>query len=154
MAGQVAPQKHHLAAHHEREARAGKPDRRPEPVPVHHGGHQRGEDDPEDLKRLGELEPQEGHEDEDGVVEQLEKGHPPPAEDGEEAAEDVEEAGEVEDVGPEEDAAGGAGAEREAEEPLQGGLGAAPEPTGLADLGGRGEQDAGEDGDGDDGHGE
>ena len=66
----------------------------------------------------------------------------------------MEEAREVEDVGPEEDAPGGARAEWEAEEPLEGGLGAAPEPAGVSDFGGGGEEDPGEDGGGDEGHGE
>ncbi|KAA8547306.1 hypothetical protein F0562_003830 [Nyssa sinensis] len=78
----------------------------------------------------------------------------PSSEDGEIRAECVEESGEVEDVGPEEDPPGGAGAEGEAEEPLEWGLRAPPEPPGVSDLGGRGEEDAGEDGDRDEGHGE
>lgn len=48
----------------------------------------------------------------------------------------MEEAGEVIDVGPEEDAAGGAGSKRETEEPLQGGFGPLPEPPSVAYLGG------------------
>lgn len=66
----------------------------------------------------------------------------------------MEEAGEVVDVGPEEDAAGGAGSQREAEEPLQGGFGLTPEPSRVADLGGGRYQDSGEDDDGGERHGE
>lgn len=89
------------------------------------------------------------------MVEELERGEPPAAEDGEECPQGVEESGEVEDVGPEEDPARGPGPHWETEEPLErGGPGAAPEPPGVADLGGGGEEDAGEDGEGDEGHGE
>lgn len=66
----------------------------------------------------------------------------------------MEEAGEVVHVRPEEDAAGGAGPQGEAEEPLQGGFRPPPEPPRVADLGGSGDQDAAEDGGGDEGHGE
>lgn len=66
----------------------------------------------------------------------------------------MEEAGEVEEVGPEEDPPRGSGAEGEAEEPLEGGLGGAPEPSGVSDLGCGGEKDSGGDGGGDEGHGE
>lgn len=89
------------------------------------------------------------------MVEYLEDGEFSAPEDCETGAEAVEEAGEVVNVGPEEDAARGARAQREAKEPLEsGGFGAAPEPTGVADLGGGGEEDPGEDGGGDEGHGE
>lgn len=107
------------------------------------------------MEGLGEFEPHEGHEDQDGVVEELEEGEFPATEDGEEGAEGVEETGEVEDVGPKEDAPRWARAEGEAEEPLKwGGFRAAPEPPGVADLGGCGEEDAGEDGGRYQGHGE
>lgn len=66
----------------------------------------------------------------------------------------MKEAREVEDVGPEEDSAGGACTERETEEPLERGLGPVPEPPRLFDFRGGGEQNSGEDGGGDEGHGE
>lgn len=89
------------------------------------------------------------------MVEYLEDGELSAPEDCEIGAEGVEEAGEVVNVGPEEDAPRGARAQGEAEEPLEsGGFGAAPEPTGVADLRGGGEEDPGEDGGGDEGHGE
>ena len=153
MAHHVATQQRDLAIEHKGEARAPKPNRGPEPVPVHQGVHQGGEEDGEDLKGLGELEPEEGHKGGDGVIEDLEKRQPATSQDGEECGEHVEEAGEVVEVGPEEDPAGGAGAQGEAEEPLEGGLGAAPEPPGVADLGGGGEECSGEDGGGAEGHG-
>ena len=68
------------------------------------------------------------------MVEELEEGQPTTSQDGEDCPEHVEEAGEVEEVGPEEDPPRWSGAEGEAEEPLEGGLGAAPEPSGVADL--------------------
>jgi len=48
----------------------------------------------------------------------------------------MKESREVENVGPEEDAARGSGAERETEEPLEsrGGLGAPPEPARVTNL--------------------
>lgn len=55
----------------------------------------------------------------------------------------MEEPREVEHVGPEEDAARGARAEWEAEEPLEGGgLGAPPEPPRVANLSCGREEDA------------
>ncbi|KAA8537673.1 hypothetical protein F0562_027337 [Nyssa sinensis] len=66
----------------------------------------------------------------------------------------MEEAREVEDVGPEEDAPGGTRAEGEAEKPLEWGFGAVPEPSGVANLGVGGGEDADEDGGGDESHGE
>lgn len=67
----------------------------------------------------------------------------------------MDEAGEVEDVRPEEDAARGARPQWETEKPLERRrLRSAEEPSGFADFRGGWEQDAGEDGGGDDGHGE
>ncbi|KAI3412342.1 Hexosyltransferase [Psidium guajava] len=153
VAHQVAPQEHDLAVRDEREARDGQPDGGPEAVPVHGGVDERGREDGEDLERLRVLEPEEGDASEGGVVEELRGGEAAAAEDGEEGAEHVEEAGEVEGVGPEEDAAGGAGAEREAEEPLERRRpGAAPQPLGIADLGGGGEEGPREDSGGEEGH--
>lgn len=153
MAYQVATQERDLAVRDEREARDGKPDGGPEPVAIHGGVDERGREDGEDLERLGELEPEEGDASEGRVVEELREGEAAAAEDGEEGAEHVEEAGEVENVGPEEDATGGAGAEREAQEPLEWRRpGAAPEPPGVADLGGRGEEGPRKDSGGEEGH--
>lgn len=75
---------------------------------------------------------------------------------GEDGSEAVGKTGDVENIGPEEDSSGGAGAEGEAEEPLKRGgeFGPPPEPAGVADLGGGGEEDTGEDGGGGEGHGE
>lgn len=145
VAHQVASQQHHLAVHHERKTCARQSDSRPEPVAVHDRVEQRGGQYGQDLERLGEFQPEERHEDEDRLVEEVEERQSPAAEDGEECAEEVEKAGEVEDVGPEEDASGRAGAEREAEEPLErGGLSPPPEPAGVANLCGGGDEDAGE----------
>ena len=67
----------------------------------------------------------------------------------------MEEPRQVEYVRPEEDPTRRASPQREAEEPLERGrLIAAPEPPGVADLGGGGEEYAGEDGGGEEGHGE
>lgn len=139
VAHEVARQRRDLAVHDEREPRRPHPDLRPEPVPVHDGVDERGGQDREHLERLGEFEPQKGHADEDALVEELEGIDPAVAEDGEEGAEQVEEAGEVEGVGPEEHAAHGARAEREAEEPLEGGrFSPPPDPPRVLDLGGGG----------------
>lgn len=59
VAEDVAPQEHHLAVHHEREARAPEPDRRPESVGVDDGIYRCGEEDGEDLEGLGEFQPEE-----------------------------------------------------------------------------------------------
>ncbi|GER31020.1 P-loop containing nucleoside triphosphatehydrolases superfamily protein [Striga asiatica] len=129
VAHQIAPQQRHLAADDEREAGGGKSDRRPEPIAVDGGAGER----------------QEGGDDRGGVGEEVGEGQSPAAGGGDEGAEGVREPGEVEGVGPEEDAAGGAGAEGEAEEPLEGGgAAAAEEPPRVADLGGGGEGGAGE----------
>lgn len=67
----------------------------------------------------------------------------------------MDESREVEYVRPEEDAPGGARAEREAEEPLERRrLRASPKPPCLPDFSRGGEEDAGEDRRGDDRHGE
>lgn len=156
MANQVADKQHHLAVHHQRKARSGQPYLRPETVPVNHGVEQSGEKYCQDLERLGELEPEKWHEDENGLVEEREDRELSAAEDCEERPGKLEESREVEGVGPEEDSPGGARAEGEAEEPLEGrgGLGAAPEPAGVADLCGGGEDGADEDYGGDQRHGE
>lgn len=155
VAHQIAGEQDDLAIDDEGEAGAGQADGRPETVAVDDGVDERGEQNPDDLERLRELQPEEGDADGDGVAEQLEVRDFPVAEEGDEGADGVEEAGEVEGVGPKEDAAGGAGAQREAEEPLErGGAGAAPQPAAVLDLGGGGEEGAGEDGGGDDGHAE
>ncbi len=147
MANEVTTEKGNLAIHHKGEAGAPQSDCRPESVSINNGINRRRKEDREDLEGLGEFEPHEGHEDQDGVVEELEEGEFPATEDGEEGAEGVEETGEVKDVGPEEDAPRWTRAEGEAEEPLKwGGFRAAPEPSGVTDLGGGGEEDAGEDG--------
>ncbi|KAA8531796.1 hypothetical protein F0562_006487 [Nyssa sinensis] len=88
------------------------------------------------------------------VVEELKKWELPTSEDGEIRAECVEESGEVEDIGPEEDPTGRAGTQGEAKEPLEWGLGAPPEPAGLADFYGGGEEDTGEDRGGNECHGQ
>lgn len=149
----MAPEEDDLAVDDEREiTRARQSDGGPEAIPVDRGVDERGGKYRENLKGLRELEPEKRHESEDGVVEELGEGEPTTSYDSEEGAEHVQEAGEVEDVGPEEDPTGGAGPEGEAEEPLEGGLGAPPEPAGVADLCGSGEEDSDEDGGGDEGH--
>ena len=72
------------------------------------------------------------------MVEELEGDELAATEDGEEGAED--------------DATRRTSAEREAEEPLEGGFGAAPELAGVADFNDGGEGDAGENGEGEEGH--
>ncbi|KAH6826829.1 hypothetical protein C2S53_013027 [Perilla frutescens var. hirtella] len=153
VAHQITAQQRQLAAHHEREAGAGQPDRRPEPVAVDHGVNQRSQQNRQNLERLREFQPQKRHEDQNRVVEQLEEGELPVSENGDERTERVEETRQVVDVRPEEHPAGGAGADGEAEEPLEGG-GARPppQPTRIADLGGGGEEDPGEYGGGDQRH--
>lgn len=86
------------------------------------------------------------------MVEEVEEGQTTSSEDGEEGTPHVEEAREVVNVGPKEYAAGGTCSEGETEEPLEGGFGSPPEPAGVSDLGGGGEDESGEDGDGDEGH--
>ncbi|GMH14738.1 hypothetical protein Nepgr_016579 [Nepenthes gracilis] len=66
----------------------------------------------------------------------------------------MDEAGEVKDVGPEEDPARRADTQWETEQPLERGLEAAPEPSGLADFSCGGEEDPSEYGGRDQGHGE
>lgn len=56
----------------------------------------------------------------------------------------MEEAGEVENVWPEEHAAGGAGAEGEAEQPLEWRFGPPPEPPGVSYFCDGWEEDSGE----------
>lgn len=84
VASQVASKQNHLAIDHERETRAGQPDSDPEPIPINHRVEQTGGEYGQDLERLRKLEPQEGHEDEDGLVEEVEEGQPPAAENCEE----------------------------------------------------------------------
>ncbi|GAB4856570.1 hypothetical protein Ancab_014487, partial [Ancistrocladus abbreviatus] len=87
----------------------------------------------------------EGQKDEDGVVEELEEGEVVVVEDGEKCAEEVEESGEVKDVRSEEDVTRRAGAQGEAEEPLETSLGLVLEPASLTYFGCSGEEDAGKD---------
>lgn len=84
MADHIAAQQHHLAIHHERETRASQPDFSPESVSVHDGVNQRGEEDGENLKRLREFEPEEGHENQNRIVEKFEEGKLPTADYGDE----------------------------------------------------------------------
>ncbi|CAL5373100.1 unnamed protein product [Camellia sinensis] len=154
MAQNITTEKNNLTSDHKGETSTGQTNGSPKSVAINKRVNRGGNENGKNLKRLREFEPEEGHEDENGVVEEAEEGEVAGAEDGEEGAESVEEAGEVEEVGPEEDAAGRAGAEGETEEPLERGFGAGPEPAGVADLGGGGEEEAGEDGGGDEGHGE
>ncbi|OMP10082.1 hypothetical protein COLO4_04842 [Corchorus olitorius] len=99
-------------------------------------------------------QPKKRHDRQYGVVEEVEEGQSSTPEDDDDRSEHVEETREVKDVRPEEDAAGRAGSEGETEEPLEWGLGTAPEPPGFLDFSGGGEEDSGEDDGGDDGHGE
>lgn len=84
VASQVASEQNRLTVDHEGETGAGQPDSDPEPVGVNHGVEQSGGEYGQDLEGLGEFEPQEGHEDEDGLVEEVEEGQPPAAENCEE----------------------------------------------------------------------
>lgn len=105
----------------------------PEMTAVKQGVAEGGAEDDDDLEGLRELEPEEGDEDGDGVVEevvvQFEAASSSSSlehEEGEQGAGQLKEAREVEEVGPEEDPAGGPGAQREAEKPLQRGPGPPP----------------------------
>lgn len=89
------------------------------------------------------------------MVEEPEERELPVAEDDEEGSEQVEEPGEVEDVGPEEDTAGGSHPKRETKQPLERGCSVSPpEPACVDSLCFCGEEHADESGDGDEGHGE
>lgn len=101
----------------------------PETTAVKQGVEEGGAEDGDDLEGLRELEPEEGDEDGDGVVEEVVvqfEAASPEHEQGEQGVGQLQEAREVEEVGPEEDPAGGPGAQREAEKPLQRGLGPPP----------------------------
>nr|GMD01021.1 unnamed protein product [Ipomoea batatas] len=82
VAEEVTAEEDNLAIDDEWEARAGEPNRGPET------------ENGEDLEGLREFEPEEGHEDEDGVVEELERRESPAPENREERPESVEETGE------------------------------------------------------------
>ncbi|MED6132442.1 hypothetical protein PIB30_019041 [Stylosanthes scabra] len=153
VAGKVATEEGDLAVEDEGKAGAAEANCGPELVTVDEGVDEGGEEDCKNLKGLREFEPQKRHEGGDGVVKHLKKQEPPTSQDCDDGGEHVEEAGEVVEVGPEEDASRGASAEWEAKKPLQGGFGAAPEPPGVADLGGGGEECAREDCGGEEGHG-
>ncbi|KAF3663095.1 hypothetical protein FXO38_10805 [Capsicum annuum] len=89
------------------------------------------------------------------MVEELKEGELSTIENSEESTQYVEEAREVEDIGPKEHASRRTRAERETEEPLEsGGFAPPPEPTSFPDFSGGGEEDSGEYGEGDEGHGE
>lgn len=89
------------------------------------------------MKRLREFEPEKGHEQENGLVEESKEGEFTIMEDCEECTEQVKESGQIESVRPEEYSAGGASPKWETEKPLEGsgGFGAAPEPSCVTDLG-------------------
>lgn len=115
----------------------------PETTAVKQGVEEGGAEDGDDLEGLRELEPEEGDEDGDGVVEEVVVQFEAEAsssssslehEQGEQGAGQLEEAREVEEVGPEEDPAGRPGAQGEAEKPLQRGLGPPPQPPGIPNL--------------------
>nr|GMC99298.1 hypothetical protein CTI12_AA382470 [Ipomoea batatas] len=82
VAEEVTAEEDNLAIDDEWEARAGEPNRGPET------------ENGEDLEGLREFEPEEGHEDEDGVVEELERRESPAPENREERPESMEETGE------------------------------------------------------------
>lgn len=152
---EITNHENQLTIHHERrEHRTGQTEPGPESVAVNHRVNQRGRQNGENLVRLRELEPEERREGHGWVAEELRHGESPATKDGEDRAEHVEEPREVEHVGPEEDAAGGACAERETEEPLEGSGGFAPppEPPRVTDLRGGGEEDSGENSGGENGH--
>lgn len=154
MAEDVTSKQQNLAIHNDRKASAREPDCDPEPVTVDDGVDQRGGQNGDDLERLGEFKPEEGHKYENGPVKEVGEGQSATAEDGDEGAKELEESREVEDVRPEEDAACRACTKREAEEPLEWGLGPSPEPTGVLDFRRSGEEDPGEYCDRDQGHSE
>lgn len=84
------------------------------------------------------------------MIEELVKREFTTSYDGEESAERVEKTGEVENVRPEENPTRRACTDRETEEPLKRSrFVTAPEPTGITDLCGGGEEDSGEYGEGD-----
>ncbi|PUZ68056.1 hypothetical protein GQ55_3G484100 [Panicum hallii var. hallii] len=152
VARQVAPEQRELAG--ERDggapggARGGEAGAHPEPEPERDGVRQRRRQDGQHLERLRELQPQERHGHGGGVREHPGRGAPPALEHREHAPRRVEVPGEVVGVGPEEDAARGAGPRREAQEPPErrGPAPAAPRPPRVPYLRDGGEQGAGEDG--------
>ncbi|CAK9155459.1 unnamed protein product [Ilex paraguariensis] len=124
------------------------------PIPLHPPLKKCKKITPTRQPRLRKLEPEEGHEDESRVVEELEKRESPTLQNGEECTECLKELREIEDIGPEEDASRRACSEWETKEPLEWGFRAPPEPPGVADLGGcRGESSC-KDGGGDECHDE
>lgn len=88
------------------------------------------------------------------MVEEVVRGEFPVAEEGKEGAEQVEEPRQVKHIRPKENPTRRAGTQRETEKPLKWGFRPTPEPPRVADLGGGGEEDPGEDSKGDEGHGE
>ncbi|GAB4836681.1 hypothetical protein Ancab_001594 [Ancistrocladus abbreviatus] len=88
------------------------------------------------LKGLGEFKPEEGHANEEGLIEEVEEGESMTPHDPEECTEKVEEARKVEDIGPKENPPRRTHAQRETKEPLEcyGQVGVVPEPTGLTNL--------------------
>lgn len=74
MTNQIRTQEQHAAVEREEEAVGGQPDLGPESVGVDQGVNHGGDQNGGNLKGLGELEPEEGGEEEDGVVEEAEEG--------------------------------------------------------------------------------
>ncbi|KAF8763061.1 hypothetical protein HU200_008911 [Digitaria exilis] len=152
VACQVAAEQRELAGERDGGAPGGARRREPraDPEPEHErdGVRQRRRQDGKHLERLRELQPQERHGHGGGVREHPRRRAPPAAEHGEHAPRRVEVTGEVVGVGPEEDAARGAGPRREAEEPPErrGAAPATPRPPHVPYLRDGGEKGSGEDG--------
>ncbi|RAL40495.1 hypothetical protein DM860_006565 [Cuscuta australis] len=150
-------QEHHVAVRRrQKPLRPAHPHVPQEPAPVHGGEPESGGEDRHHLERLGELQPEEGHAYEDGVVEEVEGREAAPPQDHQVGAQHVEEAGHVERVRPEKDPTRGSGPHGKTQEPLERGRGPGPlpHPPRVADFGCGGGEGPEEDGGGDEGHGE
>lgn len=91
-------------------------------ITVHHHVNAGVRDEGHREQRLSRREPDVAHEDDDGVVVDVEEGEAVAAgEEDEGGVDELVDFGEVEDLGPEEDGAGGGSGGREAEEPGEGG---------------------------------
>ncbi|GAB4835883.1 hypothetical protein Ancab_000801 [Ancistrocladus abbreviatus] len=136
MAHHVANEKDQMAVHHKWESSTRQPNTSPESIPIDKYILQGCEQYCQHLKGLGEFKPEEGHANEEGLIEEVEEGESMTPHDPEECTEKVEEARKVEGIGPKENPPRRTRAQREAKEPLEccGQVGVVPEPTGLTNL--------------------
>ncbi|KAI8025394.1 Rac-like GTP-binding protein RAC1 [Camellia lanceoleosa] len=97
MAQNITTEKNNLTSDHKGETSTGQTNGNPKSVAINKRVNRGDNENGKNLKRLREFKPKEGHEDENGVVEEAKEGEVAAAEDGEEGAESVEEAREVEE---------------------------------------------------------